>query len=180
MIAPLVYRCVLHNELGLAMVPLGRFARQAHDQFEPEQTYFLGEVEVRSEVSHRHEFAWLREAWQTLPEGIAADYPSAEHLRKRALINTGWCNVRDYACASRAEAVRLAAALRGELDEYTVVVVSDASVRVLRAKSQGKGKMSPADFQKSKTDILEWVSNLLGVDPSDLSAREPATAASAA
>lgn len=169
MSAPLVWRW--HEG---AMHPLHRFARQAHQQYEVDQTYFLGEIEERSEASHRHEFAWLRDAWQTLPETIAADYPSVEHLRKRALINTGWCDVRDYACASRAEALRLATALRGELDDYTVIVPKDAVVRVLRAKSQARGKMNPANFKQSKTDILEWVANLLGVEPSRLS---PADAA---
>ena len=160
---PLVYRF----EDG-AMQPVGRFARQAHDQFEPGQTYLLAEVQESSEASHRHEFAWLKEAWQTLPESIAADYPSSEHLRKRALINTGWCDITDHPCASRAEAARTAATLRRELDDYAVVIVQDAVVRVLRAKSQGYRKMNREDFGKSKQDILEWVAALLGTSPQAL------------
>lgn len=129
----------------------------------------LAPIEERSEVSHRHEFAWLKEAWASLPEGIASLYPSAEHLRKRALIATGWCHVRDYPTANRKEAVRLAAALTSEVDEYAVVLVEDLVVRVCRAKSQSRSKMKAADFQASKTAVLEHVAGLLEVDPQVLS-----------
>jgi hypothetical protein len=132
------------------------------------EVILMAPVEERSEVSHRHEFAWLRAAWASLPEHLADEYPSAEALRKRALIATGWCDVRDYACANRAEAQRLAATLRGELDDYTVVIVREAVVRVCRAKSQAKNKMKAADFQASKTAILEWIAGLLEVQPAAL------------
>jgi hypothetical protein len=129
------------------------------------EVVLMAQLEERSEASHRQEFAWLRDAWATLPDHIAADYPSPEHLRKRALIATGWCNVRDYPCASRAEARRLRATLASELDDYTVIVAVDDVVRVCRAKSQARNKMKAADFQASKTAVLEWVAALLHVEP---------------
>lgn len=128
-------------------------------------------LEERSEVSHRQEFAWLREAWKTLPDNLADLYRSADHLRKAALIATGWCHVRDYPVASRKEAVRLAAALTAELDEYAAVLVEADVVRVCRAKSQARNKMKKADFQASKTAILEWVAALLEVEPEVLSSQ---------
>lgn len=148
---------------------LPRFVGLCAEHYGQGEVVNLAPQEERSEVSHRHEFVWLKEAWQTLPDHIAADYPSAEHLRKRALIATGWCHVRDYPCPSRKEAVRLAAALNAEVDEYTVVIVAEDVVRVCRAKSQARNKMKAADFQRSKQDILEWVSALLGADPEQLS-----------
>lgn len=148
---------------------LPRAKGQCAEHYGQGEVVMLAPVEERSEVSHRHEFAWLREAWQTLPEHLTAEYPSAEHLRKRALIATGWCTVRDYACASRAEAARLARTLEGELDDYAVVIVSDAVVRVCRAKSQSRSKMKAADFQASKTAVLEYVAALLEVAPETLS-----------
>lgn len=138
------------------------------ERFGQGEVVTMEEIEERSEISHRHEFAWLREVWATLPESIAADFPSAEHLRKRALIATGWCTVRDYPCTSRAEAVRLAATLRGELDDYAAVIVSDAVVRVCRAKSQARNKMKAADFQASKTSVLQWVGDLIGATPDQI------------
>lgn len=161
---PLVYTFI-----DGAMVPLGRFGRLAHEQYEPNQTYFLGDIEERSEVSHRHEFVWLKEAWETLPEDLGEKYPSSEHLRKAALIATGWSTIHDYACVTPAEARRTYAIIRSLVDEYAVVVVQDAVVRVVEARSQARAKMKPADFQKSKQDILDWVSGLLGVEPSSLS-----------
>ncbi len=125
----------------------------------------LVEQEERSEVSHDHEFAWLGEAFKTLPDHLSGLYRSKEHLRKAALIATGWCHVRDYPTPSRKEADRLAAALTAELDEYVVIQVEDAVVRVCRAKSQARNKMKAADFQASKAAILEWVAALLEVEP---------------
>jgi len=170
--APLVYRWD-----GEAMQPFnGRFAREADRQFAIGGVYCLGEIEERSTANHNHEFAWLKDAWVNLPETVGANYPSAEFLRKMALINTGWCTVRDYPCASRPEAGRLHKMLAAELDEYAVVVTQDAVVRVLRAKSQARNKMNAADFKASKQAILEWVSALIETTPEQLStaARDPA------
>lgn len=134
------------------------------------EQYLLAPVEERSEISHRHEFAWLREAHASLPEALALEFPSVEHLRKRALIATGFCTTADYACGTRAEALRWAANMRKEVDEYTVIVVSNAVVRVHRAMSQKRGAMDKEQFQASKTAIIEWVARLLQVEPEALRA----------
>lgn len=149
--------------------PTTRFSERAREEFVDGAVYWMGVDPERTERSHNHEFAWVAEAWRSLPDAIAADYPNPEMLRKKALIATGWCNIKDHACASRAEAQRLARALQAELDEYVVVIVRDDVVRVCRAKSQAKNRMKAAQFQQSKTDILRWISDLLGVDPESLS-----------
>lgn len=154
---------------GEAMEPLRRFHNIANDQFAVGQTYRLIEQEERSEVSHRQEFAWLKEAWLTLPDEIAADYPTVEHLRKRALIATGWCTVSDYVCSNATEAVRWAENLRREADQYTLVMCSRSVVRVFKAKSQSRTAMGKEEFQASKTAILDWVAGLLDVTPQQLS-----------
>lgn len=143
--------------------PTPRFRAMVDDQFANDVVYWLTVEPQRSEKSHGHEFAWLTEAWKTLPDELTAEYPTSEHLRKRALIQTGWRTTQDYVCGSRAEAARWAANLRRELDEYAVVLVSAGVVRVHRAVSQAKAAMGAADFQKSKQDILEWVAATLGV-----------------
>jgi hypothetical protein len=157
-----------------AMLPVRGFERVAASAFVDGRRYRLAEVEDRSEVSHRHEFAWLREAWQSLPDALRRDYPSSEHLRKRALIETGHCTMQDYVCGSRAEAARWAANLRRELDEYALVVVSESAVRVFRAKSQAMKAMGKDEFQQSKTDVLEWVAGLLQVEPETLAKQSEA------
>lgn len=148
--------------------PLGRFAAEAARHFGEGEIVNLVIHEERSDVSHRHAFAWLREAWVNLPEGLAEAYASPEHLRKRALIATGWCTTQDYVCGSKAEAVRWAANLRREADEHALVIVKEGVVRVHRAKSQARGKMNKADFQASKDAIMGWIADLIGVTPAEL------------
>lgn len=93
----------------------------------------------RSPQSHNHEFAFVAEAWRNLPERFK-DQPwaqSSEHLRKFALIKTGFCDTQTYACASAAEAARWAANLR-PLDEYSIVSIQGATVFRFTARSQSK------------------------------------------
>lgn len=161
--APMLFRWT-----GDAMLLHRRHHNEAAAHFVIGQSYRLAEIEERSEASHKQEFAWLREAWLSLPESIAREFPSPEHLRKRALIATGWCTMTDYVCSSGAEAIRWAANLRKEVDEYALVIVERCVVRVLKAKSQSRKAMAKADFQASKTAILEWVAGLLDVAPETL------------
>ncbi len=125
--------------------------------------YLLVEHHERSEVSHRHFFATVNELWQSIPDHLAGEYPTAEHLRKKMLINTGFCDERDIVLNTKADALRVAALSR-ELDEYAVVVVRDHVVRVYRAKSQSTKAMGKADFQASKTAVLDAIHALLGID----------------
>lgn len=156
---------------GSSFDPIGRFAKECDRHFVVGETYMLVEHMDRSGPSHRHEFAWLKEAYLNLPESVAADFDSEEHLRKHALIRTGWCNREEYVYPSKAEAARQAATIRKHKTEYCIVVVSDTLVTVMTAKSQrmrGAGAMNKADFQQSKSDIIEFVSKLIGVTPEEL------------
>ena len=134
------------------------------------QHYWLEEVSERSWVSHRQEFAFVREAWQTLPYAVAEKFATPEHLRKAALIATGWHNETILNAGTRADAVRLAAFVRSA-DEFAHIAIRGPTVVVRKARSQrmrGPGRMNKADFQASKTDILGWISALIGVEPEDL------------
>lgn len=152
---------------GDAFVPLAGFAKRADQTFTIGQVYRLVEVEERSEATHRHEFAWLREAWMSLPEALADQFATPEHLRKRALIETGHYHETVIDCGSQAAALRVASFARGE-DDFAHVVTRGALVVVRKAKSQSRRAMDRAEFQASKTDILEWVAKLLDVTPSTL------------
>lgn len=165
MAAPPPIPCVFDGE---AFRPLPNFLRVAREHYGAGEVTSMVRQDERSELSHRHEFAWLKEAWANLPDAVSGEYPSPEHLRKRALIATGWCDVTDYPCVFKTEARRMAERLRSELDDYSVVIVSENVVRVCRAKSQARGKMTREDFQASKNAILEWVAALLDVAPADL------------
>lgn len=128
------------------------------------ERYRMAEEQERSMVSHRHEFAFVRHAWQSLPEQYAMEpwAQSEDHLRKYALIRTRFCTTEQFPCASRAEAIRLAAILRAD-DSYCLVTVAGAIVNRFRAESQSKRSMGAKRFHASKQAILEFLSDLIGV-----------------
>jgi hypothetical protein len=144
--------------------------KAADKEFVIGQRYWLTEASDRSWISHRHEFAWIASAHSNLPDALAELFPTSEHLRKAALIATGWFREVVIDCGSRAAAARVAAYARGE-DEFAKVTVRVSTVTVQKARSQrmhGLDRMDRAEFEKSKADILGWISNLIGVEPERL------------
>jgi len=121
----------------------------------------------RSAVSHSHYFAAVNEAWRNLPEDMADDFPTSEHLRKWALVKSGFRDERSIACSSRAEALRIAAFVR-PIDEFAIVVVREAVVTVYTAKSQSLRAMGKAEFQRSKDGVLDVLAKLIGTSTEDL------------
>jgi hypothetical protein len=159
---PLVYKWQ-----GDAMIPLPRFAKLADKQFVVGQDYRLDEVQERSQASHNQFFAAIADAWDSLPEEWAARLPSPEHLRKFALVRAGYADERSIVASSRAEALRIAAFIK-PMDEYAVVTVKGAVVRVYTAQSQSMKAMGKADFQASRNAVLEVCAAMLGVKPDEL------------
>lgn len=156
---------------GEVMRPLR--PRRADAFYTVGERYIMAPVEQRSDPSHRHEFAWLREAWMTLPDQMAERFPTSEHLRKFALIKAGYCDGHTITCASKAEALRVAAFIR-PIDEFAVVVTNGATVTRYTAKSQSRRAMGGKVFQESKQAIMEVIAGMLGVDPGQLPQREAA------
>jgi hypothetical protein len=152
---------------GDHFVPATRFMKQIDAYFVVGEVYTFVEHHERSQASHAHEFAWLNEAWANLPEAAAAQFPTSEHLRKFALIRTGFANRQDFPCGSKAEALR-AKAMLAAIDDYAIVTVEGTLVTRWTAKSQSRRAMNKQEFQDSKTAILEYVSSLLGVTPEEL------------
>jgi hypothetical protein len=153
---------------GDSFSPLPRFDRQADARFVIGETYNLAAVEDRSDASHRHEFAWLREAWQSLPESLSDQFPSPEHLRKRALIDAGFYDEQIVDAGTNRAALRVAAAFRTR-EEFALVIVRGGYVFIRTAKSQTRRAMDKAEFQRSKTAIMETIATLIGVTPEALS-----------
>lgn len=156
---------------GAVMRP--QYPRLAAERFEPGETYLLADVESRSDLSHKHEFAWLRQSWKTLPEDISDLYPTAEHLRKRALIDAGYYHETIVDAGSAQSALRVASFIRG-LDDFCIVIARGPIVVRREAKSQSKRAMGAKDFQASKTAIMEIVAGLLGVTVAQLPQMEAA------
>lgn len=166
---------ILFNWDGEVMRPAtGEWARRADKVFVVGERYRLVEEHERSSISHRHYFASVEESWGNLPENIAEQWPTSEHLRKWALVKAGYADERSIVCSSKAEAQRVAAFIK-PMDAYAVVTVREAVVRVYTAKSQSMRAMGRADFQASKTAVLDILAGLVAVTPKQL--REAGAAA---
>lgn len=156
---------------GEGMYPLN--SRAAARQFVVGEVYHLEHREDRSARSHAHYFAAVNEAWQNLPDALAERFPTAEHLRKYALIHTGYRDERSVVCSSAAEARRLATFIR-PMDDFAVVSVSGAALVVWTAKSQSTTAMGKMPFQQSKNAVLSFLASLIGVPPAQLTAARAA------
>lgn len=150
---------------------IAKWPKLAASRFDNGADYLLAPVEHRSDQTHKHHFAWIREAWLNLPEELADEYPSAEHLRKRALIMSGFYNETILDVGSHAAALRVAQFAKGE-DEFAVAVVRGGVVVVRKAKSQSKRSMQKSEFQASKSAILETIAGMIGVTPGTLLQQE--------
>lgn len=153
---------------GEYFIPAGpHWLRQADKNFVVGQRYPLEVREERSPQTHAHYFACLNDVWQNLPEALAERFPTADHLRKWALIRCGYADQRSVVCASKAEAQRVAAFIK-PMDEFAVVLAKDAVVTVWTAKSQSMKAMGKKDFQASKDKVLDFVASLIGTTRDEL------------
>lgn len=144
------------------------WARKADERFVVGMEYPLEEIHQRSNQTHRHYFAVVKEAWQSLPDHLAARFETAEHLRKYALIKARFFDKRSIHCASVLEARKVAAFIR-PMDSYAIVTTEGSVVTIWTAQSQDHRHMDKATFQRSKQGVLEVIGDLLGVDPATLS-----------
>lgn len=147
------------------MIP--RSPRLANEAYCVGEVYTMVPYEQRSEASHRQEFAWLYDSWKNLPENLADLYPTVEHLRKRALIDANFYDEEIIDADTPQVAERVASFVRKK-DDFALVIVRNNLVIVRTAKSQSRRSMDKDTFQKSKTSILEIVSEMIDVSPEEL------------
>src|SRR3990167_9277213 len=150
---------------GEHMVPLARFHNRVNAEFTVGETYRLTAVEERSLVSHRHYFAALHDIWMNLPDELAVQFATSEHLRKHCLIMTAFRNERKLVASSVAEARKIAAWIR-PCDEYAIVSTAENVVVEWTAQSQSTRSMGKARFQDSKQKVLDYAGDMIGLTPS--------------
>ena len=127
----------------------------------------------RSMNSHRHQFAFVHEAWQNLPEALQSA-PWAETpdtMRKHALIATGFHHSYTLDCGANATAQRIKAQLvRAEARAvgYAIGQVRGPILTIWTPESQSMRSMGGKRFQESKSAILDWMAAQIGVAPSSL------------
>ena len=153
--------------------PVGDHSSRVLQALQPGELITATISRQRSDRSHRHQFAWLAEAWRNLPE-TEQDAPwaaSPETLRKHALIATGYAHSAAIDAGSAAAAQRmvpyltnLATAAHG----YALVQCRGSSIVVWTPESQSVRAMGAQRFQESKDAILAHIAALLEVHPDQL------------
>lgn len=124
------------------------------------EVYLLVEEEHRSIESHRHQFAFIRETWLNWPEYADLQFTNEDDLRKHALIMSGWAVEKKQAFSSNRDANNAVAMVMVLAREYVLCSVAGNVMVVKTARSQkmrGPERMTKAEFQKSKTDLMEWI-----------------------
>ena len=152
---------------GNSMVPLPRYKNQCDTQFLVDCEYPLTIIEARSRASHNHYFASVEEAYKNLPDSLKEKFPSATHLRKKALVECGYCTEKNFVCDTDEHAMNLAVYIRS-IDEYAIIRLSGNVVKVFEAHSQDAANMGRELFMASKNAVLDYVSTLIGVKTSEL------------
>jgi hypothetical protein len=149
------------------------WAARADREFVVGETYKMVEHHDRSDNSHRHYFVSIKNAWDNLPDNLLDEYPTTEHLRKKALIACGYADHRDHVCSTKQDARKLRGFIK-PMDDYSIVEVRENVVRVWTAKSQSVKAMGAKEFQESKQKVLDWLDALLGVEPGSTAKAEAA------
>lgn len=148
------------------------YAKRVSEQFEEGKKYTLVELQERSSASHAQFFASVHETWVNLLDEKAVQFPTADILRKHALIMTGFRRERRFIASSSAEARKIAAFLRPQSlsDDYAIISVHGNAVVEWKAKSQSYRAMPKGEFKKSKQAVLDWLADLIGVSAGTLQA----------
>jgi hypothetical protein len=153
---------------GEALRPASPYwGRLADEQFVIGAVHMVEEHPERSDNTHRHYFATINEAWKNLPEDLAQEFPTAEALRKKALVKAGFHDQQTFVASSKAEAIRLAAFMR-PIDEFAVISVDGCAVVRLTPKSQNYRAMGRAEFQRSKEAVLAIVADMIGAPVAEI------------
>lgn len=154
--------------IGTGFEPVNpHVARKADEEYIVGQVYIVTAEHQQSALSRAHQFAWLHDAWLSLPDHISARFLDEDQLRRHALIAGGFASTTVIDCATNAEARRWMKILTGE-DPYCIIKVEGTSLMRFTARSQSTRSMGAKDFQASKDAVLRYVSDLLDANPKDV------------
>lgn len=121
----------------------------------------------RSQASHNHAFAAIKDCFDSLPTSHAqAPYAaSADAFRKHGLIVTGHCDTDTLAMPS-ADAAKQAAPIIAKLARkahgYALTVVRGQLIVCSTPHSQSFKAMGKERFEQSKADVLNWAMGMVG------------------
>ena len=159
-----------HGEVWrtLAMVPIPRYGNVARRQFGDAGTeHTLAPFEERSMRSHSQYFCALGDYFDNLPHIENTPWPTEEHFRAWLLIETGWCEQKEFECINAMHARRLAEHIR--IDEpYSRIKLHGKMVTVRKPKSQSVAAMGKRDFEESKRAVLTLAEGLTGISRTEM------------
>lgn len=154
-----LFRCIWKDG---ALIPEPRFARWCDEQFGEGEVIQLERHEDRSTNSHNHYFAALKTCWENLPDiEVQERFPTVEAMRKWALIKAGYYTESSIVADSPEQATAIAAFMGRQ--EGQIIVVKENVIKKYNAKSQSYRSMDKDEFQKSKSDVLDVVAELIAV-----------------
>lgn len=121
----------------------------------------------RSQASHNHAFAAIKDCFDSLPASHAqAPYAaSADAFRKHGLIATGHCDVDTLAMPTpdaAKQAAPIIAKLARKAHGYALTVVRGQLIVCSTPHSQSYRAMGKVMFEQSKADVLNWAMGILG------------------
>lgn len=155
-------------EKGIGFFPENQYWRNiCDDRFGDGEVVTLDEVNDRSQKSHDQLFPLLREAFSQLPEEFKEQFPTAEHLRARALIEAGYFNETVVDAGFPDTAREFASTIRAR-STFSLVVIRDNFVIIRDPRSQSLRAMKKKEFQESKTKVLEVVCDMIGITVDEL------------
>lgn len=144
-----------------------RYPQRTASHLEDGKLYLMAVQKPRNMDAHRAYFAAVHEAWMNLPEQIAHRFPSSEHLRKWALIHTGYYNEEQMVCDTEEDAKRMGTFIR-RMDRFAVITVKGNVISSYTAQSQSHEHMEADEFYKSKQDVLDFIAAKIGIEPQKL------------
>lgn len=159
---------------GEALTPVGPYGLSAaRELMDPGDTVIVEVDHPRSPATHNHQFAEIADAWRHLPEALQQKPWAAnpDTLRKYALIVTGFRNTYQIDCGKKAAADRVGAALEAAeagKHGYAIAQVNGPVVTVWTPQSQSMRAMGAKEFQRSKSAVLAWIAEQIGVTPEQL------------
>ena len=108
-------------------------------------------------------FAQIRDVHSNLRDEHRQRWPSAEIMRKHALINVGYCDSMQVAAGSKAAAPRIADAFK-HMDRYCLVDVRDSVLTVFTARSMSRNSLRKPQFHEVAEAALHWIFQQTGID----------------
>lgn len=153
---------ILTTWTGDAFEPLQRHGNYCAAHFVIGEKYFIEPEAPRNMAAHRAYFAQIANDWRNLPESVAADFPTPEHLRKHALIKCGYADEKVVVCRTNQDAHAVAGIIAA-LEGYCIVEIVFNVARAWMPRSQSVKAMGAVEFKASKDKVLDYLATMLQV-----------------